>query len=593
MKSNKKEIQKKLIQTKDKIGHYNIDLDFFENETNTVSAKIDTDFKRITIEYGKKLNLVPDELTKTFVRRAQIKDPELDMGIDLVHHETGHFENPKSSTLGFPYSTEINDANKEAIFKELVKKNKHGMTNYVNNMFIDIFDNVNCRKNTSFYGQTLFWNNQGLKSEKGVKYDGLYEVFVKYNLILGGDVKSYTFLKRFFENTKEVKKAQDGFINDLKSMLDLEKIINFHQKEGYQKVFNTNLEERKKLSVKLAQSFAKNVADLVQDTPSKEKLFGSGEETDENSDDYNPFDKMMQDPSVAQKIAYDRFKEGKGAAIHREKKEQLFDLYRAISKEISIETTEYSKSESMPIIYFGKKEFTENDKKLRFRGLGIDNNGDFFVKTTRYEIDEPATYKVHPRNFPKLKICLMDRSGSMCEDPEGGDDVGNTNFIPWGDNSKYHYALKGKFGIDNFLERQGIAPYVRDVALGWSGESIVEGDYKTVSKSLLETPRGNTFFEIDKLEKVLNIKSLVLSISDGECSVNDNLKKRLDKKLTECDMAHVQIGYTLNDKNEIIKNNFCEYLESRNIPVFYVKGNDDLSKIMINFVSKYYKSLSK
>jgi hypothetical protein len=598
MKSKRIELEKKLIDKKDEIGLVKTKLDLNEVSGDSVSASILPDWSRITINYGRDLNLIPDKETENFTKKVNIKDPELALGLDLVHHETGHRENPADTTLGFPFIIDIHDSIKESIYKALAEKGKQSNTSYVTNSFEDIFDNSNCKTKTDFYGQTLFWNNQGIAKANSEKFSEFYETFVKLNLILGGDVISYNFLKRFFENTDKSKKAKEGFIKDLKERLGLESIVKFHRGEGFNQVFNKDLEQREKIASELGYIFAKNMADLLKETPPQEQLFGAGSSEDGNSDEYNPFDKIMKDPEIVQGIAYKRYKKGKGPALHRDKKEQLFDLYRAISKEIQVKTSEYSTSESMPLIHFGTKPFTEEDNKLRFRGIGINDKGNFYVKTSRYSIEEPASYKIHPRNFPKLKICLMDRSGSMRLNPDNESsglepiNIGDTSFIPWGDNSKYHYALKGKFGIDNFLERQGIANYVRDVALGWSGEAPLQGNYKEVSKSLLETPTGSTSFDIDNLEKLLDRKAIVLSLSDAEFSLDKDTKKRLDKKLSECDMVHIQIGYKKDSKGNIIKNEYCKYLESKEKPVIYVKGDNDLSNAMIDFVSKYYKSLS-
>ncbi len=574
------QVRETLRERKNRIGLVGTSLEVSLLEKDTISASITTDWGKISIEYGKKLDLVPDAESKAFASKSGIKDPETKIGEDLIDHETGHRENPVGTLKGCPYTIEMHDAIKESIFSGLKQFGKQGMANYVTNAFEDVLDNINCRTRSDFAGQTLFWNNQGLVKSKDGKFDPFYEAFVKANLFLGSEVKSYGLLKRFFTDAPEVKTALDGFLKDVKSELDLESTVRLHEKPAYETLFSKDIKKRKKLWQTLAYSFAKYTAPLLTDMP-EEKLFGSSDDDNENSDEHNPFDKEMKTPQSKQEIAKKRYEEGKGPALHRERKDQLYDLYRSISKEIKVETSESSESQGMPLVHYGKRFLREEDRKLRFRGLGFKSDGNLGVRTARHHIEYPVNYKVHKVDFPKLKIIKMDRSGSMTEDANGGRNVGNTNFIPWGDKSKYHFALKGYFGIDNFLERQGIAPYVQAVALGFSGESAEKGYYKNVAKSLLETPSGGTSFDVASLERELDKSALVLSISDGECGLSERDKEGIDKKLGECDFAHIQIGGSTG---------FSQYLESKGVQVFYVNGDNDLSKIMVNFVSGYYKS---
>ncbi len=226
----------------------------------------------------------------------------------------------------------------------------------------------------------------------------------------------------------------------------------------------------------------------------------------------------------------------------------------------------------------------------------------------------------------------MDRSGSMALNPDNGRDVGSTTSIPWGDKSKYHFALKGYFGIDNFLERQGVAPYIESCVIGFSGEKAVRGKSELVAKSLLTAPSGGTSLDVSGLERELDENALLLSISDGEVpniergayssfevkynTARQNYqeaisqhksgqiseqelaqeestfrakeqeldrnqwKRSFEQKLAKCDMAHIQIGR---------QTDYSLYLQDINKPVIYVRGDNDLSKAMLSFVSSHYR----
>lgn len=569
---NLREIRKELEKRKNKIGLVGTRLDLSEVSGNSFSAHITTDWRTINMQFGENLDLVPDIETKSFVEKRNVENPELKVGTDILDHEMGHREKPTSTRLGCPYTVEMHDLIKESIFKALKEKGKNGLEDYVTNVFEDVLDNVNCRRDTDFAGQTLFWNNQGLVSSENGKYNPFYEAFVKINLLLGGCVPDYTLLKRFFTHEAKVKSAVKGFLEDLSKELNIENLVKLHEKNAFGTLFTTDPSKRETLWTTLAYSFALNTADLLEENP-KEEMFGAGE---------NSFDKEMGMPKNKQEIAYKRYKEGKAPAEYRDVQEQLYDLYKRISKEIPVETSSYTESQGMPLVYYGRRFVGENEQKFRFKGVGFQQDGSLGIKTQRHSITHPVSYKVHPRKFPKFKIALVDRSGSMAQSPNNDNNVGSTSFIPWGDNSKYHYALKGYFGVENYFERQGISGYVQSCVLGFSGEQTVSGDARIVGTSLLTKPSGGTSLDINGLEKELSSQALVLSISDGELSLTDDVKERFENKIRQegVDYAHVQIGE---------ETDFSRFLKSLGIPVFGVRGDDDLAKTMINFVSGYYK----
>jgi hypothetical protein len=569
------QLRKELEKRKNRTGLVGTRLDLSEVEGNSMSAHITTDWKTISMQFGEELDLVPDRETKSFVEKKNIDNPKLKVGLDILDHEAGHREKPTGTRLGCPYTVGMHDAIKEAIHRALREKSKDGLEDYVTNAFEDVLDNVNCRKDTDFSGQTLFWNNQGLvnsESENG-KYNAFYEAFVRINLILGGNVSDYTLLRRFFKGEDKVRTSVRGFLGDLGSRLGIERLVKLHEKsDSFERLFTTDLDQREELWTALAYSFALHTADLLDKKP-QQMMFGAGE---------NPFDKEMEMPKNKQEVAHKRYVQGKGPAEHRDVQDQLYDLYKRISRDIPVETSSYAESQGMPLVHYGRRFIGEYERKIRFRGVGIDKDGELNIRTSRHNIQFPVSFKVHPRQFPKFKLALVDRSTSMAASPDNGGNVGDTSFIPWGDNSKYHYALKGYFGVENFLERQGISSYVKSCVLGFSGEGAVKGDSRTVATSLLTEPSGGTSLDINGLERELLENALVLSISDGEMRLNSSIKERFENKIKQegVDYAHVQIGG---------ETEFSTFLKGIGVPVFTVRGDDDLSRTMISFVSGYYR----
>ena len=573
-------LKQHLEKKKNKIGLVGTRLELNEVEGNSIEAHITCDWKTISLNFGKELELIPDQQTKTFVEKRKIKEPKTKLAEDILDHEAGHRELPTGTRLGCPFTVQIHDQILDSITKGLKKQKKESLSEYVTNAFEDILNNINCRRNTDFSGQTLFWNNQGLVNSEDDKYSQFYEAFVKLNLIFGQGIQDTTLLRRFYTNDPKVQKAVRSFVQDFGSSLGLDHPLKLHEKPEFQTLFERDLEARIELWSDLAYKFAVTMSDLLDEQLPQEQMFGiSG----------NEFDKKLKQPKEKQEIAHERYKAGKGPSSHTDKKEQLYYLYRALSKQIPVRTTHFEKSTGMPLVHYGKRFVTEDDTRVRFRGIGIDRSGNVNLRTSRHQIDFPVEYKTRPQQFPKLKVAIFDRSGSMALNPNDEVDngnpknIGDTKFIPWGDNSKFHFALKGYFGIDNFFENQGVSPYITSKVLGFSGEKVLTGNSREVAQGLLVKPKGGTTLDVNVLEKELEEGALLLSISDGDIqNFSEDHKITLKDKLSRCDYVHIQIG----DDTE-----FSDYLRSLNVPVFKVKGDDDLSRTMIDFVSAKYRSV--
>ena len=181
----------------------------------------------------------------------------------------------------------------------------------------------------------------------------------------------------------------------------------------------------------------------------------------------------------------------------------------------------------------------------------------------------------------------MDNSGSMAEGING--DKGNIQFIPWGDNSKYHYALLGFYGIENFLQMQGISQYISHGLSLFSNQTrYKESNYQgidEVRKLALAPEFNSTFLDAKVLTQALSGReSFVLSLSDGEIGNWDSEKTGFKNLAEQNYFAHVQIGNNTQ---------FSRDLESWSMPVFYVSKGEDLSKLMVNTALNTYKKFTK
>ncbi|GEM_PF-4269749 len=570
-----------LEKRKNRIGLVGTRLKFERPKTGRgLTEYITHDWKEIVVRVREDLNLTPDRETKIYLEKV-LQDYELETedkpleitAVDLLNHGCGHRELPTETTRGCPYTVEYHDQIKDGIAQGLKEKGKTGLESYVTNAFEDVIDNVNTRTQTRHAGQVIFWNNEGL--EQG--FSQFYEAFVKINLALWGRAIDASLLKRFYSNDPSVQEAVNKFKNYLKNQLKTNSLVRLDEKPTLvDKLFNKS-EWRD-----LGYQFAIATADLLEDSqPSQRVCFGNEGE--------NPFDKELRLPKTQEELAHTRYKTGRGASHHEDPLLQLDALYRKLSREVIVRTKSYQEASSLPIAYYGRRNPTEDTVKVqRIKGIGITEEGDVTLKVARHSLQYPVTYKTHPREFPRLKVVVLDTSGSMAQSPENNDEVGNTSFIPWGDRSKYHYALKGLYGIDNYLERQGIAAYVSAEAIVFADQTRTTGRQKLRSeeerRALLKKPTSKTTsLDPSIVKAAVGERSFLVSISDGEIENWSTVKETYREAIASQDYCHIHIGP---------KNTFTADLESWGVKVEYVRGDDDLSKLLIDTTAHYYKQVA-
>lgn len=567
------ELEKKLNKQKNRIGLVGAPLKLREesNAPQNISAFIDPKDWHIELIVNEGFNPTPDAETRAYVKGRNISQPLERMLSDILYHECGHWELPRGSGFGCPYSTELYDEIKDGVARALQEKGKDGksatstgqdLESYIANAFSDIVDNLNVSQHTTHSGQMLFWNDQGLCAPEG-KFPKFYEAFVKLNLFLFGYKDDQKLLGRFCTSDKEVIEAVQKVINDLG--------LGRNKEENLQKLF------RKDAWNDLAYKFTLATADLLE----------GQEQLPLSAISESGLEQKMKSGDEIEKIVYGRYTAGKAQSRTLESFEQLDSLYRKLAKAIPIKIETVTESLSFPIAHYGRQNFDAQKHDLRrekVRGFSLDEEGMIRLRISRGEIMTEAGYRRNIRSFPKLKVALVDTSGSMKEGITRSEDSGSTTFIPWGDESKYHYAILGWYGIQNYLVQQGFAPYVDNSLINFSDESIASGRQKPeniheVKKVLFSPQFGDTFINPQVLDSHLEQDGFLLSISDGEVSNWDDAKDDYKSAVQKVSYAHIQIGS---------KNKFTRDLERWKIPVYYVNSGEDLSRLMVEVASKHY-----
>lgn len=574
------ELEQHLNELKNRIGLVGgpLRLIYLEESKNNISAHIRPEDWHIEIAVKEGWNPTPDKKSKEYAKKKKIKNPLKKVLEDITYHETGHWELPRDSGYGCPYSIELHSEILDGITKGLKEKKKEpdAITNqltgetlkdYVANSLEDVINNLNCSQHTNFAGQSLFWYDQGLKAKK---YGEFYEAFVRLNMDLFGDKDAKDLLKKFYSKNPFKKLKVVKAVNKVKNDLGFKK----KKQDNLEILFNKNKWGN------VAYKYTLAVADLLDETP-KEKLFGTGD---------SQFNKKMKQPDEIEKISRKRFEAGKGKPNYLESFEYLDSLYRSLSKDIIVKVNEFTRDISFPLAPYGSRAFDiekDDPKRIRLSRASLTTEGELELQVPRNYIPFKGQFRKPEKSFPNLKIVLLDTSGSMKENltnengivlnPEAHEDK------QWNSNSKYHYALIGFYGIKNYLIRQGIAPYVDSSLINFSDENIASGrkemDSREINKLALSPQFGGTNLNPSVLERQLQGNSFILSISDGAIENWSSIKEDYKKIVKDKPYVHIQIGS---------KNEFTKSLEKANIPVHYVENGNELSKLMIDLTRSYY-----
>ncbi|MDO8556036.1 MAG: hypothetical protein Q7R96_02575 [Nanoarchaeota archaeon] len=581
------QIKTKLNQAKSRLGLVggSLKLVEYDDAKNNVSAHINPQGWNIEITVKSGFNPITDKRQKAYARKKKIEDGLETLLTDILHHECGHWQLPYGSEKGCPFNSYHHDKVLEAIEQNL-PADKKGMASYVANAFEDCMVNSRAREfkgdnGSDFSGQVLFWDNEGLATRKeGEKgFTPFYDAFVRINMHLWGDKVDEALVSRHYGKDKKVEKAVNRVINKM----ELQPITQVGTAPLFQK-------ER---WPEMAGIFAKELAELLE-TPPTERLSaygdegeGQGSDGQERQSPGNGIEKKAGTKEGKEEIAYGRYAGNDKQSPHMTDFEQLDSLYQRLARDIPLKVESMTREHSIPIAPVSFRPFDEDKDdlaKIRGNRVYVDEDEGVRLGYAKHTINAPTKSKTQKKSFPDFKMIMLDNSSSMKEGVSGRS-VGNKSFIPWGDESKYHYALLGLYGIEGFLKSQGIAQYIgHGISLFSSNTRYTEGSFSEVDrirKQALHPDWGSTNLDATVLNKALTGReSVVLSISDGEIGNWDTEKENIRKALEGNQYAHIQIGG---------ETTFTQDLKSWGFPVFHVTNGRDLTQLMVDVTRNGYK----
>ena len=555
----------------------------------SLEAYINVYSKAITFNIP--INWTPEQFSRiyNFARLTRNKDMKKTQIADVTYHEIGHdiLENDANG-LGCPQDVDGKEVAIDGTIRGMLDNHKFSQegASYLENIISDIINNTNGSRYTKFNGLTMFFAEQA--ELNGGKFSPLYEAFVKLNMELWGNRTQKIFLKKYFSNSKDVDEAVSSCIKDVGLSHDRDANIDkLFDKDAWYDTF---------------YSFAKHLSKLM-DVPAPEMLPGSGSggkgyAVPSNFDDSgeidsdkvkDPFLKKVLDKDHLKKSLVKRNNQGKAIPNFVDKWRALDLLYQGLASEIYIKAETMQKGESMPIAPIQSRIFDhEKDTldKIIFGKILIDDNGKPALAVPKSYIDQAVRYKKSINSYPELNIALLDTSGSMRESADGSDS-GKDHIIPWGDNSKYHYAVLAYYGVEKALHRIGVGVKTKYNVITFSEDTTATGVrayYDDVRKQRILNPKfgDDTVIDIAVLTKECHEPdSILMTISDGAIRNWSSIKNQFKNIIKDKFYVHFQIGSDTNTTHD---------LKSWGATVIPVSNAQDLPRKAIDVAKTFYKN---
>lgn len=562
-----------------------------DNADSNVSACINPHDWSIELKVKKGWNPLPDKRVKSYSTKRNLEDALWSVCRDVVLHEVGHWELPRGSEMGCPYSVDFHDQILDGVTKVLKPKKLEGCAHYVSNALEDLINNTNVKGKTSFAGQVLFWYDQGL-SIPNKKFTPFYESFVLLNMYCFGDNIDEELVSRFYTGDKKVVKAVKELIKSF--------VLKRHDREN-----NIKSLFDKESWGEMSETFARITLPLLEQQLPSESLFGTGSEAPGKSEQNkkqegqsagSSFDKKLSQPREREKICAGRFASGGSCPSYMDSFEYLDKVYTSLARSIPVQVDSFNESLSFPVAKHGWRWFDpeqDDANKVKLSRVGLQEDGSVGFKVGRHELTVDYPYRKNVKGFPKLKVAIIDTSDSMKESLGGRSVVMNPESPEerqWNSDCKYHYALVGWYGIQRFLESQHIAQYVDNSVVNFSDNTRTSGrkswrDLNVVKKLLFSPQFGGTTLD----ERVINQElsdddCFVLSLSDGDIQNWDSVKESFKKNVVGKKYAHIHLGSA---------NKFTSDLKRWGVPVYFVKSGEDLSRLMVKVTGDQYKSYAR
>ncbi|HDI03178.1 MAG TPA: hypothetical protein ENF67_01415, partial [Candidatus Pacearchaeota archaeon] len=503
-------------------------------QKNSFAGGIDPKTKEVEIQYKR-------EYAEKKPKKAE------NTVIDIGRHEITHVKGDRRVKQGCPGTLEKHIAIYEAVSEVLMSKGYNQFdVQYIVNAFEDFIDNINLSDRFDIKGLIWFYEDVGenseslvekfermfnvkVKTKKKPKYSEFYEAFVKLQAMFWNNPKK-RILNKYYTHKPEIKETLENFLersglNQLKTKIN----VNGKEVEVRDRKAMLNYLNNEERWPELAKIFAEEFSKLMQpgyalpipglggagtrgrenevEVRIKVKKKKSGDEDEEESEEEgidwdsfeggNYFDREMKDPEKRKEQAWKDFNKGKKRPNWLNYYEALDAVYERLARRLNIKAEVFTRTTKMPITWYGKRDFDPERDKPKHLTFGFNEKGEVVLKKKRWHHDMNLEYKVAEKGFPEVRFVMIDTSGSMKENPNGGDNVGDTSYIPWGINSKYHYALLAWYGFVEYLRQNYLLKKTTISLANFSDVTALARGLEQAKKLALKPQFGDTYIDID------------------------------------------------------------------------------------------------
>lgn len=518
---------------------------------------------------------------------------------DIIRHEINH--KAYGGFNGCPRNLENHvELIVEPIAKVLVAKDyAPSDIHYIANVFEDTILQIDLSREFALDGQIGFWDDVGrhtvseakIKNPKQ-KFSGFYEAHVRLNLYLWGNKRGKKELRNYFQHKNEVNEAIQNFLERTGiSELRQKVLINGREVEIKDRQAIREFLNDEKHWPRIAEIYAEEFSKLMQPGYALPLINHSGKGTKGKTSEKtskrkepcegNPFDKAMYGSEFKKRRMRKAYENDEGIPLWIDSFEALDLVYQNLAQRLNIKVETFTKQTSMPIYYYGIRPFDPDKDNLKQVTFGFDDKGRVELKKKRWHEDMPLEYKIKPSGFPEVRFCLLDTSASMKANPQGGDYIGRTRILPWGDNSKYHYGLLAWYGLLEYLRQNHLLKKTSISLANFSDKTLFGEGLDEAKKIALKPQFGWTHIDVNKIKKVYkNRGALVFTISDGEIQNWDEIKDAFIRGVKKHHYFHLQIGHN---------NETTEDLEKNGLHVEYIENARDLATKVIDLTDKLYR----
>jgi hypothetical protein len=510
-----------------------------------------------------------DQKSINFLKRSNRRPDITSIVTDILRHEIAHWEYPKFSRKGCPYDLFL----AEEIFDNVnrgLPPSLRSYSDYVANVFMDIIANLIVastlmKRRENYAGQVWFYYDQGMAN--AARFSPFYDFFIRIQSYLWMRPEEIKFLRSFFNSEPSISTKIEKCVGRFFDELELKRGVRYSE-------YNLAILLEKERWGKYAEIFARISSELL-DYGVKEILTG-GESVGKKS----RFERKLEDPEFLKEAVKKRQKEGKEMPTYLSSGKVLSHLYRGLAEEIPIIVENPTENYDFPVVGYRKRESDEISRKI-----GIDDEGNVQFLEPKHWWRMPIPVKRDVQGGVPNIYFIIDCSSSM-RDPQRGRMI-KSGEKSWTDESKFHYALLGFYGILNYLTRNNILPSQIGLTMfSTTSRSIVvpPTNIERLEQLLFDPEFNYTFIDLPQIRMIarkLEGKKVIVMLSDGEIFNWSDVKNGIKNIMGENYSAFISIG-----------EKYPPYYDLADVAkVFYVENQRELSKIMLDFVRESYREL--